>query len=73
MYTIGKILIVAGIVLTIAGLIMYFTGNRLSWLGRLPGDIRIEKENYALYFPITTTILVSLLLTGIIWVIRKIF
>jgi hypothetical protein len=68
----GKILITIGIILVIAGLILYFAGGRLTWLGRLPGDIRIERENLKFYFPITTMIILSLLLTLILWIIRKI-
>jgi DUF2905 family protein len=42
----------------------------IPWLGKLPGDIVIERENFRFYFPITTCILVSLLLTGIVWLVR---
>lgn len=50
---------------------MYFFGNRLNWIGRLPGDISIEKENVRFYFPITTMILFSVLLTVIVNLIRR--
>jgi H+/Cl- antiporter ClcA len=69
----GKILIIAGIILIITGLIVYFAGNKLSWIGHLPGDIRVEKENVGFYFPITTMILLSILLSVIVWIVRKIF
>ena len=69
----GKILIVAGIILVIAGLVIYFAGNKLNWLGHLPGDIRIEKENVRFYFPVTTMILVSAVLSLILYLIRKLF
>ncbi|HOX75864.1 MAG TPA: DUF2905 domain-containing protein [Bacteroidales bacterium] len=69
----GKILIVAGIILVIAGLVIYFAGNKLNWLGHLPGDIRIEKENVRFYFPVTTMILISVVLSLILYLIRKIF
>jgi H+/Cl- antiporter ClcA len=69
----GKILIIIGIILVVAGIIIHFAGDKLHWLGHLPGDIRIEKENFRFYFPITTMILLSLLLTGILWLIRKLF
>lgn len=68
----GKILVVAGIILIIAGLVVWFAGDRLGWIGHLPGDIRIEKENVKIYFPITTMIIISVILTLIIWIIRKI-
>ncbi|MBN1415191.1 MAG: DUF2905 domain-containing protein [Bacteroidales bacterium] len=67
----GKILIVTGIIIVIAGLILYFAGNKFSWIGHLPGDIRIEKENFRFYFPVTTMILISIILTLILWIIRK--
>ncbi len=67
----GKILIITGILMLIAGLILYFAGNKLSWLGHLPGDIRVEKENMRFYFPLTTMILVSVLLSLILYLIRK--
>ena len=67
----GKILIIIGIVLIIAGLIIYFAGDKLSWLGHLPGDIRIEKGNTRIYFPITTMVLLSILISVIMWLIRK--
>ena len=73
MNQLAKILILAGIVLVIAGIIVYFFGNRLGWIGHLPGDIRIEKENMRFYFPVTTMILLSALLSLILWLIRKFF
>jgi len=63
----GKKLITIGIILLVAGLILYFAGGRLTWLGRLPGDIRIERENFKFYFPITT-IYVFLLSLEIIFI-----
>ncbi len=69
----SKILIFAGIILIIAGVIVYFAGNKLNWIGNLPGDIRVEKENFKFYFPITTMILLSIVVSFIIWIIRKIF
>lgn len=73
MSQLGKILIIIGVVLVIAGVILYFAGDRLNWIGRLPGDIRIEKENTRIYFPVTTMILLSVLLSLIMWIIRKLF
>jgi hypothetical protein len=73
MTQIGKILIIIGIILIISGVIIYFAGNRLNWIGHLPGDIRIEKENVRFYFPVTTIIILSIAVSLIIWLIRKIF
>ncbi|HPY66655.1 MAG TPA: DUF2905 domain-containing protein [Bacteroidales bacterium] len=69
----GKILITIGVILIVAGLIIWFAGNKLHWIGNLPGDIRIEKENVKFYFPVTTMIVLSVLLSLIIWVFRKLF
>jgi O-antigen/teichoic acid export membrane protein len=67
----GKYIIFIGIAVIAVGLIVYFFYNKLHWIGRLPGDIRIEKENFKFYFPITTTILLSLLLTLIINIVKR--
>jgi H+/Cl- antiporter ClcA len=69
----GKILIIAGIIILIAGLVIYFAGDKLNWIGNLPGDIRIEKENARFYFPITTMILLSIVVSIILWLIKKLF
>ena len=69
----GKYVIIAGIMIIFLGLVIYFFHDKLGWIGRLPGDIRIEKENFKFYFPITTMILFSLVLTVIVQIIRKIF
>jgi len=69
----GRLLIIAGIILVIAGVIIYFAGEKLNWFGNLPGDIRIENENVKFYFPLTTMIILSALLSFILWVIRKLF
>jgi len=67
----GRILIIAGIVLIFTGIILLITGNKPGWLGHLLGDIRIERDNFRFYFPVTTLIIISLILNLIIWLIRK--
>ena len=69
----GKWIIGIGVFIILVGIIIYFFHDKLNWIGRLPGDIRIEKENFRFYFPIVTMILFSLLGTLIIWFIRKFF
>jgi len=69
----GKWIIGIGVIIILVGIIIYFFHDKLNWVGRLPGDIRIEKENFRFYFPIVTMILFSLLGTLIIWLIRKFF
>ncbi len=70
---IGRILIITGIIIVVAGLILYFAGNRLNWLGHLPGDINIVKGNVRIFIPITTMLLLSAVLSLILFIIRKIF
>lgn len=67
----GKYIIIAGIAIVVIGIIIYFFSDKLNWIGRLPGDIRVEKENFKFYFPITTMILFSVLLTIIMQIIKR--
>ena len=69
----GKYVIIAGIMIVLLGVIIYFFHDKLNWIGRLPGDIHVEKENFKFYFPITTMIIFSLVITIIIQLIRRIF
>lgn len=73
MANLGKIILIVGLILVVAGLVMWLAGDKLNWIGRLPGDIRIEKENTRFYFPVTTMVLLSLLLSAIMWLIRRFF
>jgi hypothetical protein len=65
MDSLGKMLIVFGVVLALLGGLLLFAG-KLPFLGRLPGDIVIRRENWSVYFPITTSIVLSVLLTLLI-------
>jgi uncharacterized membrane protein len=65
-----KLLIVTGVFLIIAGLLAWALQGRLGWIGRLPGDIAIERENFRFYFPITTMLLLSLLVSALLRLIR---
>ena len=69
----GKFIILAGVIIVVIGIIISFFSDKLSFLGKLPGDIRIEKENFRFYFPITTMIILSILLTVIINIIKRFF
>ena len=68
----GKYIITAGVLIVLLGVLIYFFHDRLTWIGKLPGDIRIEKENFKFYFPITTMIIFSLVITIIIQLIKRI-
>ena len=67
----GKYIIGFGVLIVVVGLVIYFFHDKLHWVGRLPGDIRVERENFRFYFPITTMILVSLLITLIVNILKK--
>ena len=73
MQSMAKYIMLIGAIIFLAGLVWYFFGNKLHWIGRLPGDIRIEKENFHLYFPITTMILFSILLTVLFNIFKRLF
>jgi len=70
---IGKWLILIGFLIIIAGVIFLIFGDRLNWLGNLPGDIRVERENISFYFPVTTMILLSILISIIFSVAVRLF
>ena len=65
----GWVLLVLGLVLAGVGLV-WILAPSLPWLGRLPGDIRIERENFHFYFPLVTCLLLSLVLSLVVWLIR---
>ena len=67
----GKWIIIAGTFILLLGVVIYFFHDKLHWIGRLPGDIRIEKENFRFYFPVVTMIIFSLLLTAVINLIKR--
>jgi len=66
MQEIGKTLIIFGIILIGVGLLLTFF-NKIPFLGKLPGDIFIQKKNLTFYFPIMTSILISIILSLIFW------
>jgi len=68
----GKLIIVAGLMIVLAGIIIWLLGDKLKLLGRLPGDIRIEKENLHIYIPITTMLLISVVLSLVFRILQKI-
>jgi hypothetical protein len=63
---IGRSLMIIGVLLVVIGLIISFA-PRLPWLGKLPGDILIKKENFSFYFPLASCILISLILSFVMW------
>ena len=66
----AKFLIVAGVVLVLLGIAWQFGGKYLQFLGRLPGDIAVEKENFKFYFPIVTCLVISVVVSLIMYLVR---
>jgi hypothetical protein len=67
---IGKSLIVFGMVIVAIGVLLTLSG-KIPWLGRLPGDIYIKRDNFTFYFPLATCILLSALLSLVFWLLKK--
>jgi len=63
-------LFISGLVLAVVGLVLW-SGVGKGWLGKLPGDIHYSKGNFSFHFPLVTCILLSLLLTFLLWLFRK--
>jgi len=68
MRQLGGILILAGIVFLVLGILM--AGGGLAWLGRLPGDIRITKQGFGFFFPLTTSIILSIVISLVVYLFR---
>jgi len=66
---IALLLVGAGVLLVLAGIVAWFGG--LSWFGRLPGDIRVERDNVRLYVPIVSMLLVSVALSVVLYLVRR--
>jgi len=67
---IGKLLVFAGIFILVLGIVFLF-GDKIPFIGRLPGDIIIKKKNFTFYFPIITSILLSLIVSLILYLLKK--
>jgi hypothetical protein len=70
MHEFGKVLVVIGLIIVAVGGLLW-SGVGKGWLGKLPGDVFYQKGNFTFYFPVVTSILLSVLLTLIFWVFRK--
>lgn len=69
----GKYLIIAGIILSIAGIVIYFFHDKFTWFGNLPGDIKVKSDNVGFHFPIVTMIIISIVITLLVNIIRRFF
>ena len=70
MNELGKFLVIAGVVIVVIGLLLW-SGVGKTWLGKLPGDIHYTKGHFSFHFPIVTCLLISAVLTLIMWLFRK--
>ena len=66
----GKTLIYLGLVLVVVGIVGILAG-KVTWLGRLPGDITIQRENFSFYFPLATCILISVIVSLVLYFLRR--
>lgn len=66
----GKYLVVAGLLVAGIGVLLMVSG-KVGWIGRLPGDIVIKRENFTFYFPLATSILISVVLSLLFWLFRR--
>ena len=70
MHDLGKSLVVIGLLIAVLGVVLVLVG-RVPWLGRLPGDIHIQRGNWSFYFPVVTSLIVSVLLTRLFWLFGR--
>jgi Protein of unknown function (DUF2905) len=73
MESIGKLLVGVGVVILILGIVLWLFGDKLGWVGNLPGDIKIERPGFSLYLPITTMLLFSFAFSSIMWLVSRFF
>ena len=69
-HDIGRMLVVFGLLIALVGVALVLVG-RVPWLGRLPGDIHIQRGNWTFYFPLATSRLLSVVLTLILWILGR--
>ena len=70
MNDVGKALIAFGLLITLAGLVLVLVG-RVPWIGRLPGDIHVQRGNFTFYFPLATSLLLSVVLTLLLYLLGR--
>jgi hypothetical protein len=71
MQEIGKLIVILGALLVVAGAILWRFPGLFGWVGKLPGDISMQKGNFSFYFPVVTCILISIVLTLLSWLFRR--
>ncbi len=70
MPALGRMLIILGVIIALLGVALLFA-HKIPYVGRLPGDIYVKKDGFSFYFPLTTSIIISILLTLILWIFRR--
>ena len=70
LFSLGKVLIIIGLVIVGIGILLLLS-PKVPWIGKLPGDILIKKDNFRFYFPLTTCIIISIILTLLFYLFRK--
>jgi len=67
---VGKALVALGLLIALAGVVLMLVG-RVPWLGRLPGDIQFQRGNFSFYFPLATSLLLSVVLTLLLYIVGR--
>ncbi|MDP3767514.1 MAG: DUF2905 domain-containing protein [Dehalococcoidia bacterium] len=67
----GRALVLFGSLIVVAGLLL-MAGPKLPWLGRLPGDIHIQREGFSFFFPLTSCLVVSAAISLVAWIVRRV-
>lgn len=66
----GRFLILTGVIVVVIGVLFLFLG-KIPWLGKLPGDVVVQKKNFTFYFPLATSILISIIVTLFLWLMGR--
>ncbi len=70
MSELGRVLVVLGLIVVALGVVLLLV-DRVPWIGRLPGDVHLQRGNWTFYFPLGTSILLSVVLTLVLWLIGR--
>lgn len=68
--SLGRLLIGLGVLIILVGIVLLFA-DKIPWLGRLPGDFHVKKDGFSFYFPLATSILISIILSLVFWLFRR--
>jgi hypothetical protein len=71
MQEVGRFVVIIGVFLVVAGVILWRFPTLFGWMGKLPGDISVQKGNFSFYFPVVTCIIISIVVTLLSWLFRR--